>query len=288
MRNIGIFYNPLNHKEKDYLNDRISFLKRNNLNVFLLAKQPSADIENVKYVNKFFGNLIDMLIVFGGDGTMLLAAKLVIKENIPILGFNLGKLGFLSECGKDEFSSVISNIIQHNFTVEQRLVLSYYLEKQNQQKFYAINDCVIYKGEYPKLIDIKVYKNDKFVYNVSADGVIVATPTGSTAYSLSAGGPIIFPGSDVITVTPINPHNLFLKPIIFPANSKLSFLLASAGIRSEVKGAHFNVDGEDIGNIRVNDKVCVEQSKFSIKFVRLPNKDFCKILREKFTLEKNM
>jgi NAD+ kinase len=283
MKSIGIFYNPLNQKDKSYLNSKIAFLKRNNINVFLLKKQQCRDLQNVQYADKFSRELIDMLIVFGGDGTILLAAKLVIEENIPILGFNLGKLGFLSECSKDEFQAVISNIIHHNFSVEQRLVLFSYLERENQQNFYAINDCVIYKGEYPKLIDIEVYKDKQFVYSMNVDGVIVATPTGSTAYSLSAGGPIISPESDVITVTPINPHNLFLKPIIFPSNSMLSFIL-----KSKVKGVHFNVDGEDIGAIKLNDKLCIERSKFSTKFVKLTGKGFSKILREKFNLEKKL
>ncbi|MBC8525923.1 MAG: NAD(+)/NADH kinase [Candidatus Cloacimonetes bacterium] len=281
MKNIGIFYNPLNHKDKDFLNEKISLLKRDNLNVFLLTNQQSHDLQNVQYIDKFSDNIIDMLIVFGGDGTMLLAAKLVIEENIPMLGFNLGKLGFLSECMKDEFSAVISNIIQHNFTIEQRLVLSCYLKSQHQKNYYAINDCVIYKGAHPKLIDIDIYKDELLVYNIRADGVIVATPTGSTAYSLSAGGSIIFPECEVVTITPINPHNLFLKPIIFPANSKLNIIL-----RSDVKNVYFNIDGENINKIKVNDRICVGKAEFYTKFVHLPDKYFCKILREKFYLDK--
>jgi len=270
MKNIGIFYNPLNYKDGAYLNEKIFALKKQNLNVFLLARQHRTELDSVKYVDKFTRNIIDLLIVFGGDGTMLMAAKLVIEENIPIIGFNLGKLGFLSECKKDEFDSVINSIVNNDYAIEKRLALFCHLKKEKSYKYYAINDCVIYRGEYPKLINIEVYKDNEFVYMIRADGVIVATPNGSTAYSLSAG--------DVIVLTPINPHNLFLRPIVFPACSKLNIVL-----KDNIVGVHLNIDGKDINNITANNNIHIEKSSFYPKFIKLPNKNFCKILREKFT-----
>ncbi|MCK4339012.1 MAG: NAD(+)/NADH kinase [Candidatus Cloacimonetes bacterium] len=280
MKNIGIFYNPFNYKDGDYLNEKISALRKRSLKVFLLAKQHRTELDSVEYIDTFSKDIIDLLVVFGGDGTMLMAAKLVIEENVPIIGFNLGKLGFLSECEKDEFNSDLTDIINNNYYIEERLVLSCYLKKNNNYKHYAINDCVIYKGEYPKLINIEVNKDNKFVYVIRADGVIISTPNGSTAYSLSAGGPIIYPESDVIVLTPINPHNLFLRPIIFPASSKLNIIL-----KDNVDGVHLNIDGEDIGNINANDNIYVEKSKFYSKFIKLSDKNFCKILREKFNIK---
>ncbi|MEA3475436.1 MAG: NAD(+)/NADH kinase [Candidatus Cloacimonadota bacterium] len=280
MKNIGIFYNPLNYKNGAYLNEKIFALKKQNLNVFLLARQHRTELNSVKYVDKFTRNIIDLLIVFGGDGTMLMAAKLVIEEDIPIIGFNFGKLGFLSECKKDEFDSVINSIVNNDYAIEKRLALLCHLKKEKSYKYYAINDCVIYKGDYPKLINIEVYKGNEFVYMIRADGVIVATPNGSTAYSLSAGGPIVYPESDVIVLTPINPHNLFLRPIVFPACSKLNIVL-----KDNVVGVHLNIDGKDINNITANNNIHIEKSSSYSKFIKLTNKNFCKILREKFILK---
>lgn len=280
MKSVGIFYNPLNYKDGDYLNEKISDLRKRNLNVFLLAKQKRAELDSVEYVDRFSKDIIDLLVVFGGDGTMIMGAKLVIEENIPIIGFNLGKLGFLSECKKDEFDSDMTDIINNNYTIEERLAFSCYLKKKKNYKYYAINDCVIYKGEYPKLINIEVYKDDKFVYVIRADGVIISTPNGSTAYSLSAGGPIVHPESDVIVLTPINPHNLFLRPFVFPACSKLKLFL-----KDNVDGVHLNIDGEDIDIINANDNIYIEKSKFYSKFIKLSDKNFCKILREKFNIK---
>ena len=279
MKNIGIFYNSLKLEDKNYLEKNISFLRGSNLKVILLKSQKSSKFRNVEYVKKFSKNNIDILIIFGGDGTMLLAAKLILEENIPILGFNFGKLGFLSECLKNEFQSTIKNTIKQNFSIEKRTVLSCYFENQAEKKFYAINDCVIHKGKYPKLINIDVFSNNTFVNCIRADGVIAATSTGSTAYSLSSGGSIISPECDVISITPINPQNPFSKPLIVEANSKLSFVL-----RSNVKNVQLNIDGENIQNIFTNEKICIEKAKFTTKFIRLPNKNFFKILREKFIL----
>ena len=280
MKNIGIFYNPFNYKDEAYLNEKISALRKRDINVFLLNKQNIAGLDFVKYVDKFSRSLIELLIVFGGDGTMMMAAKLVIEENIPIIGFNLGKLGFLSECEKDEFDSDIKDIMNNNYTIEERLVLSCYL---NNNMYYAINDCVIYKGKYPRLINIEVYKDDKFVYVIRADGVIISTPNGSTAYSLSAGGPIVHPDSDVILSTPINPHNLFQRPIVFPDFVKLNLIL-----QDDVNGVHLNIDGEDVNTLNVNDNISIKKSSLSSKFIKLSGKEFCNILREKFNTKKKL
>lgn len=279
MKNIGVFYNPLKLKDKNYLENCIAFLRKNNLEVILLESQKLSEFFDVKYVKNFSKNNIDILIIFGGDGTMLLAAKLVLEENIPILGFNFGKLGFLSECIKDEFQKTIKNIINKEISVEKRTVLTCYSESKKEKCFYAINDCVIYKSEYPKLINIDLFIDDNFVNCIRADGLIIATPTGSTAYSLSAGGSIISPECDVILITPINPQNPFTKPLVVKSNSELSFIL-----RSDIKNVKLNIDGENIKNISKNEKIFVKKSKFTTNFLRLPNKNFFKILREKFIL----
>lgn len=281
MKNIGIFYNPVTlvRENSHYLKSCVSFLQDRNINVFLLSSQKHKDLKNVHYLDKFEKGTLDLLIVFGGDGTMLLAGKMIIGKEIPLLGFNFGKLGFLSGCEKDDFQNIMEAIINRNFDIEKSIVVECNMVDMGK-RFFAINDCIIYRGEYPKLIDIDVYRDDKFIYMISADGVIVATPVGSTSYSLSAGGSILSPDTDVLSITPISPQNLFIHPIIVPADSKLSFIL-----KNDAKGAHINIDGEDIGRVVQNEKIVIELSKHSIKFVRLAEQNFYSTLRQKLFLQ---
>lgn len=282
MKNIGIFYNPVTliKENSHYLKLCVSFLQKNNINVFILSSQRHKDLENVHYVDKFEKGTVDLLIVFGGDGTMLLAGKMIILEEIPLLGFNFGKLGFLSGCEKDDFQNVMQKIISQNFCIEKEMVLECHLMDRGE-KFFAINDCVIYRGEYPKLIDIAVYRDDEFIYTIAADGVIVATPVGSTSYSLSAGGSILSPKTNVLAITPISPQNLFIHPIIVPAESKLSFQIKN----NKAKGVHLNIDGEDLGMIDSDEKIVAKSSEHKIKFVRFPEQSFYTTLREKLFLQ---
>lgn len=283
MKNIGIFYNPvtLGKENSHYLKLCVSFLQKNNINVFILNSQKHKELENVHYVDKFEKKITDLLIVFGGDGTMLLAGKMIIAEEIPLLGFNFGKLGFLSSCEKSGFQNIMQEVISGNFYTEEEIVLECHLPNRGE-KFFAINDCVIYRGEYPKLIDVAVYRDDEFIYTIAADGVIVATPIGSTSYSLSAGGSILSPKTNVLTITPISPQNLFIHPIIVPADAKLSFQLKT---ETETKGVHLNIDGEDLGRVGKDEKIVVELSQYQIKFVRLSEQSFYKTLREKLFLQ---
>lgn len=276
MKSIGIYYNPLHFTDRSNISKKIDHLNSFGLNVFLLKEQKDATFSNVSYLNNFFRNQIDAVIVFGGDGTMLRVAGKILFEEIPILGFNYGKLGFLSECNKNEFSDIIYQLLHENYSIEKRNALACSVNGKN---YFAINDIVLSKGEHPKLIDINIYQNNNFLYMLQGDGVIIATPIGSTAYSLSAGGSILHPECKVFIVTPINPHNQYSKPVVFSSDSTFEIKL-----ESEVT-CWLSIDGENACKISKSHKIKIEESKYQSHFIKFKKKNFLKILRKKFTLD---
>ncbi|MEA2103143.1 MAG: NAD(+)/NADH kinase [Candidatus Cloacimonadota bacterium] len=276
MKSIGIYYNPLHFTDRSKISKKIKYLRDCGLNVFLLDEQKDAIFSNITYVKKFLRRQIDSVIVFGGDGTMLAIARKILFEGIPLLGFNYGKLGFLSECNKNEFIQIIDKLIHKNYSIEKRDALYC---KVNNDQYYAINDIVLSKGNYPKLIGINIYQNNDYLYMLRGDGVIIATPIGSTAYSLSAGGSILHPDCKNFIVTPINPHNQFSKPVVFSSDSNFEIKL-----ESNVK-CWLSIDGENTCRVSQLDKINIEKSKYQSYFIKFKNKNFLRILRKKFTLE---
>ncbi|MBN2017190.1 MAG: NAD(+)/NADH kinase [Candidatus Cloacimonetes bacterium] len=277
MQNIGIFYNPTLFKNIQKLQSHIEFLVKNSFNVSLLGSQKRDRLENISYVQAFTKDNIDSLIVLGGDGTILLASKLVLKKGIPILGFNHGKLGFLSECDKHEFEFVISALKNDSYSIEERMVLEYLPALDRAEIRYALNDCVLYKGIYPKMLTFEVFGNQEFLFNIEADGLVVSTPTGSTGYNISAGGSIAFPSTNVLLLTPINPHNQFIKPFILSADMSLTI--------NYIKGDSqvcIAIDGENVDAVDKNIEILIKKSVYQSRFIKLPDKSFAKIVREKF------
>lgn len=175
-------------------------------------------------------NQIDLLISFGGDGTILHSTVLIKNSGIPILGINLGRLGFLAIVEKEKISEAIDKILAHEFTIEKRSLLQFDSKPQlfSGQNF-ALNDFTVHKSSSPSVIVVHTFLNDKFLSSYWVDGLIVSTPTGSTGYSLSCGGPIVFPGSGTFIITPVAPHNLTMRPIVVPDNSVLRFEIESRG-----------------------------------------------------------
>jgi len=277
MHKIGIFYNPTLFKKIIKLKERIKFLQKSMFTIFLLEKQKRDGLHGVTYVENFTKKNIDLLIVLGGDGTILLASKSVLKEGVPLLGFNHGKLGFLSECKKHEFEPALSKIENGSFEIDERMVLECMPTSQPKKKYFALNDCVLYKGEYPKMITFRILKDDEYLFDIEADGIIFSTPTGSTGYNLSAGGSIVFPHTEVVLLTPINPHNQFIKPFILSANNKLSIQYVKGNEKIYVV-----IDGDNVEKMKKNETIIIQRSAYKSKFIKLPNKTFAKILIEKF------
>jgi len=218
----------------------------------------------------------DMLLSIGGDGTLLDTIPFVRASGIPILGINLGRLGFLSSISKNEIHQAVSSIIKKDYSIEKRALLS--LEEPKGifgDLNYGLNDLTIYRNNTTSLIVVHVYVDDCFVNSYWGDGLIVATPTGSTAYSLSVGGPILTPGSQNFVIAPIASHNLTVRPIVIHDSSRIK-------IRIEGREEKYllTLDSRHSAIIK-EDELIVKRCDFSVNLVQMNNKDFFSTIRDK-------
>jgi NAD+ kinase len=224
----------------------------------------------------------EILIALGGDGTMLSAARLVGAKGTPILGVNLGKLGFLAEVSIDELQECIADIIAGRYFLEDRIVIK--TSSANDNQFYfTLNDMVIDKGSSPRIIDLETYVNDDYLVTYTADGLIIATPTGSTAYSLSSGGPIIVPKSNVIVINPISPHTLSARPVIVPDDSTIKIK-----VRTSVKPVHMIADGQMEKFYDAPIEFTIQKAPYLIKLVKRKKRSYFDLLRMKLMWGKDL
>ena len=216
----------------------------------------------------------DLIISLGGDGTMLISAKEAIRGNIPVLAVNMGSLGYLAEVKPQDAVKMMQDYENGNYKIEERSFLEVRYE---DNIFYGLNELVITKGGHEAhLIQVEVYSNDIFVNKYRADGIIVATPTGSTAYSLSAGGSIVHPGLNALTITPLAPQSLTARPIIVNGCEVLSFKATSRD-----DAVHLNIDGNQWFQIQKGDLVSARISDKKVKIIKPMNSDYYSILRQK-------
>lgn len=214
------------------------------------------------------------LIVVGGDGTLLNASKEIVFSDIPVIGVNMGNLGFLTEIKENEVFEVIDNFLKGDFLIEKRNFLEITTENIIR---YALNDVVISKsGVLSRLIKLKLYSDDIYINTYRADGIIISSPTGSTAYSLSAGGPIVKPDLKAIVITPIAPHTLSARPIILNGDEKITFELLNKN-----ETVHITVDGQENIEYNGNEKIEITLSKKTLNLVKNKFRDYYSILREK-------
>ena len=222
-----------------------------------------------------------LVLTLGGDGTLLRAARVAAPLGIPVLGCNLGRLGFLTLVPQDELEGAMSSVASGEYELEERLALRIEVhvngsDGPREQRFHAINDAVIHKSGFARLISYRVRADDDVVGHYSADGIIVSTATGSTAYSLSAGGPIVAPTMEGIVATPISPHTLAVRPVVFPGDTRISVELLSGD-----HDLQLTVDGQRGGPLAVGDRVEVVRSRHPVRLVRLPDYSFFNVLRRK-------
>ncbi|XGC80245.1 NAD(+)/NADH kinase [Bdellovibrio bacteriovorus] len=221
---------------------------------------------------------MDLIIVLGGDGTYLRAVRLLEGRSVPILGFNMGSLGFLTAHNADSVFDIIEKTLSGKMMLSPRtMIVAKILRKGRQRaEFHALNDVVIERGGMSQLINTAIYSEKFLVSEVKADGFIVASPSGSTAYNLAAGGPILHPESKVFVVTPVAPHSLTSRPLIFPDDRELSFRL-----EGKTQTAHFIVDGQKMTEINADDEVILTRSCYDHWIVREQNHNYFHLLREK-------
>ncbi len=218
-----------------------------------------------------------ILIVLGGDGTFLSAVRWLGKNQVPVVGINLGSLGFLTEIPRDTCFEELERIIDGQYIIEERLRLRVTVTENNEQKFEQIvlNDAVINKGALARIIDLQAYVNGIYLTHYRADGLIVSTPTGSTAYNISAGGPIICPTAKVAVITPICSFNLTDRPIVIPTPFEMEIILASHNQK-----VYLTCDGQTGFSLKPNHRVKITVSS-PLKFVKPTSLDYFQVLRTK-------
>jgi NAD+ kinase len=222
---------------------------------------------------------VDFIIVFGGDGTLLSVARLENIERIPVLAVNLGSLGFLTEISAGEITAVLEQVFAGSYAIDRRMMLEAMLIQQGNEQgpiFQALNDIVVNKGALARMMDLDTHVNGSYLNRFKADGLIICTPTGSTGYSLSAGGPIVYPSLNLFSITPICPHTLTNRPLIISDDS-----IISVELMSESEDVFITVDGQVGMRMERHDRVVVRKSKKTLSLIKSPFRSYFEILKQK-------
>ena len=275
-KKIGIFVKENSSKsvDKNALDSMLSLFINKNIKLYI---DESTDYKNdkAKYLShKEFSENIDLLVVFGGDGTLLNSARQYLEYEIPILGINMGNVGFLTDIKVENFHISMQEILDGSYQVEERNLVS---ANFNDNHLYGLNEVVVHSGAYAQLMRYRLNVNDKVVYEQRSDGLIIATPTGSTAYSLSAGGPIIHPSLDVWTIIPMLPQSISSRPFVISSNEKVEMEL----FEGPCKNAKICVDGQNDIDVPYGVNISISKTKKTLKLVHPKDNDFFEACREK-------
>jgi NAD+ kinase len=220
---------------------------------------------------------VDLVVVLGGDGTLLSVARALLRP-VPILGVNMGSLGFLTEVNRAELYPILVRVLAGHFDLEERSLLRVELQRESGERlgYHVLNDAVIGKSALARIIELTLAVDGNLVGNFRADGLIISTPTGSTAYNLSAGGPILFPQLPVVVITPICPHTLSLRPLVLPDTSRIEVTL-----QTEREEVYLSLDGQEGAALRYRDRVAIQRSDTVVRLVKAAGRTFYESLRGK-------
>jgi NAD+ kinase len=245
----------------------------------MTAEEMTLDVSVTRCAESALSSDADMMIAIGGDGTMLYAGRLTRDSDIPLLGINRGRLGFLADVSPEEMLASVDHILNGNYSIESRLLLEAQLRKADGETIsgIAFNDVVLQRHETGRMVDFETSVAGHFVNMHSGDGLIVATPTGSTAYALSCGGPIVEPQLDALLIVPICPHTLTDRPLVIAANQPIEIRL----LQREDTRATVAIDGHSIGPILPGDLLTIQAAAHRINLIHPPAYDFYGILRSK-------
>jgi NAD+ kinase len=277
MKKIGIICKQEREDTQEILRDLVPWLKRRDCEIFVDIETASKlDIKG--YLRAEIPSLVDVVLVLGGDGTMLSVSRLVANKDVPILGVNLGSMGFITEINKEEIYDALERMLSNLGALEERLMLraQVYRDGKKASEFTVLNDVVINKGALARIIDLETYINDKYVTTYKSDGLIISTPTGSTAYSLSAGGPILYPTLECIVLTPICSHTLTNRPIVLPDDFEIKVVLKTLS-----EDVYLTIDGQVGFSLRMDDTIVVVKSGQKTKLLLPIERDYFDILRTK-------
>lgn len=280
---IGIWGNTDKKKFWDLLPLILDWTEKNDLQVYISTRiEEKVDIDSlrnykiIKSAEDFYK--VDFLLCLGGDGTMLSAARAIGHRKTPLLGIHLGELGFMAEVTVKDMFERLNLVLKRQFGIQYRMVLkAEIVNDRDPEVFYALNDFVVDRGKSQRIITIQLLANNNYVANYKSDGLIISTPTGSTAYSLSVGGPIVMPKLKAIVVSPISPHTLSLRPIVFPDDRVLEISFPS---KKEDEIA-FAVDGQVNQYLRSDSKIIIERAPFDVSMIDFEDSNYFQTLRSK-------
>ncbi|KXS42022.1 MULTISPECIES: NAD(+)/NADH kinase [unclassified Candidatus Frackibacter] len=277
MERVGLIPNPTKEHAIKVVKEVMAWLEEHN--VEYLIEQNSArlvgEVARSSSYQEMVGK-VDLVIVFGGDGTFLNTARTFATAEIPILGVNLGSLGFLTDIELDQLNNALEDLVAEKFELEERMMIEAEVIRDGKSinRVIAINDVVITKGSFARLIELKTYIDNEYLTTYPADGLIIACPTGSTAYSLSAGGPIVNPNLNSLVVTPICPHTLHARSIVTSEDEVVRII-----VEADHEDVMLTVDGQEGLKLISGDEVLIKASNLVTNLVKLEDYNFYKILR---------
>jgi NAD+ kinase len=282
---VAVFGTSLSQSFTPVLNEFFGFLKSSNIEVQLYKPFYSFLVDELKmepyftsYFHSYhdFDNQCDFIFSVGGDGTFLQSVLNIRNFNIPVVGVNSGRLGFLADISEDQVQNALTNIFNHKYTVIERSMLQVDFEGTDNMDFnFALNEVTVLKTDTSSMINILAYLDKELLNNYWADGLIIATPTGSTAYSLSVGGPILTPDSENFVITPLAPHNLTVRPLVVPDNYEIR-------LKVEGRGTQFlaSLDSRSVA-VDQSTEIKIRKANFKLKTLQLPDQTFFTTLRNK-------
>jgi NAD+ kinase len=279
IKRIGIISKPKKTEIREIVPSLTQWLRERNVEVFI-DKETASLLESAEksLSRNEMPSQVDLLVVLGGDGTLLAAARALNRKPVPILAVNLGGLGFLTVITREELYPTLELVLAGNFKTERRVQIEGELVRADEviSSFLALNDVVLNKGAIARILDFDVLVNGRFISTYKSDGLIVSTPTGSTAYSLAAGGPIVTPAVEAFVVTPICAHTLTNRPLVLPDSVQIEVV-----VKSQREVAYLTVDGQMGIATHSEDAVRLKKASSCVEIIQPPNKDYFEILRQK-------
>lgn len=275
IKTITLFINPNRKDAPVVLKELCSWLNKEGEYNLVMEEKIAAELDqkDLGVSDAELKDISDLVITLGGDGTMLHAVRLMEDKDVPILGVNFGGLGFLTEITQQELYSSLKDVLNGKFAIEERMMLE---AKIINTSYKTLNDIVITKEALARIISLKVLIDSEYLTTYQGDGIIAATPTGSTAYSLSAGGPIVIPDMKAIILTPICPHTLGVRPMVIPHLSKITII-----IESDAQGIMLTIDGQQGVKLNLYDEVEITYAEKPIKLIKPKKRSFYEVLRTK-------
>jgi len=279
IKTIGITSKPKKPEVRDIVTPLVHWLHDRSIEV-LVDKETGSTLDGSEkcVTRNEMPSLVDLIIVLGGDGTLLATARVLNRKPVPLLAVNLGGLGFLTVITRDELYSILERVLAGDFRTERRVQIEAEVMRAGEviSSFLALNDVVLNKGAIARVLDFDVRVDGQFISSYKADGLIVSTPTGSTAYSLAAGGPVIAPSVEAFIVTPICAHTLSNRPVVLPDSAQIEVKVKSYG-----ESVYLTVDGQVGVALRSEDAVHMRRASSVVELIQSPQKNYFEILRQK-------